>query len=397
VIFTLEALRAKHGDSLVLHFGEADAPRFIVIDGGPSGVYADAFRPRLDELAARWSDGDGQLPIDVLMVSHMDDDHIRGVLDLSERLTETSAVEPSPFRIATLWHNSFSDVIGRTGTGIVASTVAESPARVAAAAGEASPWEGNAQAVVASVPQARKLRDNAAGLGWTANRPFAGLVAAPAAGGHVERFGPLTLTVVGPLEEQVEALRVDWEKKVRALRQAGDAKAAQIAAKDLDDSVYNLSSIVCLAELEETGKRMLLTGDARGDHVLDGLERARLTDANGEIEVDVLKLPHHGSDRNVDDAFFRRIRARHYVISGDGKHDNPEPETLRMISRNRPDGAARDDFTIHLTYERLTSPKAAEIETFLADERTAGRRYEVRRRPDAELSLRVDLLDAVDY
>jgi beta-lactamase superfamily II metal-dependent hydrolase len=395
VIFTLEALRAKHGDSLVLHFGEAGAPRFLVIDGGPSGVYKDALRPRLDQLAARWPDGDGKLAIDVLMVSHMDDDHIRGVLDLTERLIETRATTPLPFRVETLWHNSFGDVIGRAATGIVASTVAAAPASVAAADGEAPPWDGNAQAVVASVPQARKLRDNAQGLGWAPNRPFADLVAAPAAGGHVETFGPLRLTVVGPLQAQVDALREDWERKVRALREAGDATTAAIAAKDLDDSVYNLSSIVCLAELD--GKRMLLTGDALGAHVLDGLERAGLMDAGGAIEVDVLKLPHHGSDRNVDDEFFRRIRARHYVISGDGKHDNPEPETLRMISRTRPDEPARDDFTIHLTYERFTGPIHAQIDAFLAEERAAGRGYEVLRRADPDLSLRVDLLDAVDY
>ena len=33
-LFTLEAVRAKHGDSLILHYGPEDAPRFILIDGG---------------------------------------------------------------------------------------------------------------------------------------------------------------------------------------------------------------------------------------------------------------------------------------------------------------------------------------------------------------------------
>ena len=32
MILTLEALQAKHGDSLILHFGSADAPKFIEID-----------------------------------------------------------------------------------------------------------------------------------------------------------------------------------------------------------------------------------------------------------------------------------------------------------------------------------------------------------------------------
>ena len=35
MIFTLEALEAKHGDSLLLHYGTKKSPQLIVIDGGP--------------------------------------------------------------------------------------------------------------------------------------------------------------------------------------------------------------------------------------------------------------------------------------------------------------------------------------------------------------------------
>ena len=35
-LFTLEAIKAKHGDSLILHYGKEDDPRFILIDGGPT-------------------------------------------------------------------------------------------------------------------------------------------------------------------------------------------------------------------------------------------------------------------------------------------------------------------------------------------------------------------------
>src|SRR3972149_5019611 len=39
MIFALEALEAKHGDCLILHFGTRQEPRFILIDGGPSGGF----------------------------------------------------------------------------------------------------------------------------------------------------------------------------------------------------------------------------------------------------------------------------------------------------------------------------------------------------------------------
>ena len=44
-IFTLEALQAKHGDALLLHYGDAASPRLIVIDGGR--IVADGPREKV--------------------------------------------------------------------------------------------------------------------------------------------------------------------------------------------------------------------------------------------------------------------------------------------------------------------------------------------------------------
>ena len=57
-------------------------------------------------------------------------------------------------------------------------------------------------------------------------------------------------------------------------------------------------------------------------------------------------MPHHGSARNVETDFFRRIIADDYVFSGDGKHGNPDRETLEMLFEAR----GRNSFTMHFTY-----------------------------------------------
>jgi hypothetical protein len=122
---------------------------------------------------------------------------------------------------------------------------------------------------------------------------------------------------------------------------------AGLLAAFTDSSVANLSSLVVLAEVGK--KRILLTGDARGDKVLEGLELAGLLKADGKstMHVDVFKVPHHGSDRNADPILFRRVTADHYVFSGDGEHGNPERATLQMLLDERGED---DDYTIHLTY-----------------------------------------------
>lgn len=387
MIFTLEALRAKHGDCLMLHHGDPDKPQLIVIDGGPAGVYGDALRPRLNQLCER-IETDDPLTIQLLMVSHIDDDHIRGVLELSERLMEQRGTS-QPFDVGKLWLNAFDDIIGND-TDELAASIAELPARVAEATPGAGTWEGNAQAVVASVPQGKKLRDNAKGLGWPRNAGFEKFVIAPAEGGAKTKLGELELTIVAPQLLQLQTLQQDWRKKLERL-QAAEAAEKEAVAQDIDSSVYNLSSIVCLAEFG--GKRILLTGDALGRNIVEGLRAAGELDESGRIEVDILKLPHHGSDRNVDAAFFDTIHARHYVVSGDGKYHNPEPSTFRLISESRDD----DDFDVHLTYRNATNGVGEELETFFDAERAAGRTYGINYRDDAALSLQVDLLDTLDY
>jgi hypothetical protein len=388
MLFSLEALRARHGDCLILHFGESDDPRLMVIDGGPLGVYKNALRPRLDALAKAIG-RDGRLTIDVLMVSHIDDDHIRGILELSSRMSEDKD-HARPFEVRTLWLNAFDDMVGKDARKLAAG-IAEAPARVEGADLVAGNWEGNAQAVVASVPEGRELRNNARGLGWKANQGFEAFVMAPNSGGRTVTFGELTLTVVWPVERQLEALRKEWERKLQALRAAASPAEVADIAKDIDDSVYNLSSIVCLAELG--GKRMLLTGDALGANIVEGLRAAGLLDASGRIAVDILKLPHHGSDRSVDEEFFKTIQARHYVVSGDGRHHNPEPKTLGLISKTRSD----NDFALHLTYRNCSDRVGEELAAFFLAESNDGRTYQVDFRDEAALSLCVDLLDPVNY
>ena len=47
--------------------------------------------------------------------------------------------------------------------------------------------------------------------------------------------------------------------------------------------------------------------------------------------MDVFKLPHHGSARNVTLDLFERITADTYVVCADGKYDNPDFETLEWL------------------------------------------------------------------
>lgn len=378
-MFQLEVLPARHGDSLLLHFGRQ---QLAVIDGGPAGVYGRTLKPRLEALrAARRLDEDEPLEIDLMMVSHIDADHISGLLELTRALKERQdSRQPLPWRIKRFWHNSFDDVVGR-GTPGAASAAARGAGAIAA---DADVFEASATLSPASVAQGRELARLLPGLKLDRNTPFRGLVQYRPSARPVT-IGPMTLRVVGPNAENVKLLRQDWATKVVPLVRKENTRARQAAfvAAYVDESPYNLSSIVVLATCER--KTMLFTGDGRGDHTLAELKAAGLL-KKGRLDVDVLKLPHHGSSRNVDRDYFETIRASHYVISADGNYENPDVETLEMISASRPD----DDFTIYLTYpypEWHDRATARAVERFFKAERAKGRKYRVLTRKPGDPSI----------
>jgi hypothetical protein len=363
VIFTLEALQAAHGDALLLHYGPADAAKLAVIDAGPAGIFRSSVRPRLEEIRARRSP-DATLTLDYVLVSHIDDDHIHGVTDLTKELVEDlDSPGDSPFEITNLWHNAFDDVVGDDEVRAVAP--AALLASIGAEGGAAEGISRESALVLASVGQGDQLRRDADRLSCVVNDDRK-LLLAPL---ELDIGHGLKATIVGPLKAQLEALQTEWDKVVKKKQEATPEEHAAAIAAYLDKSVTNLSSIVVLAELE--GKTILLTGDARGDFVLEGLEAAGVLD--GTLHLDVLKVPHHGSNRDVEVDFFEQVTADHYVISADGKYGNPDADTLAMIASAR--GA--DEFTIHLTNHDGEGGLRGLLDAFVADARAAGGAFEV--------------------
>jgi hypothetical protein len=368
--FSLEVVYAKKGDALILHYGTKASPYWILIDGGHNGVYESFLKPRLEELRLIWPSrlkGKGLLPLEKVIVSHADADHLAGVLDLTDNMRRPGHGMPAPVVFRSLWFNGFEDLIANPVANVAA---ADLMGGMAETAGADNPnlfdlpavmrEDPDLRAVVASTRQGRQLLGDAKGLGISVNGEYGhDLVMRGGSRPSVTKLpGGLTLTVVCPDKKRVDQLRARWAKDLKKIleKEGSMTEAASFA----DASPFNLSSIVILAK--RGGKSMLLTGDARGDDIIEGLAAQKLLDAKGKIAVDVFKLPHHGSDRNVKDETFRDITAKHYVVSANGEHDNPEPVTLDMLVAGRRK-TRRDAFTLHLSFPReafkLISDEAA--------------------------------------
>ena len=92
-------------------------------------------KPRLQKIhETRELDEQEPLPVDVVMVSHVDDDHIKGILELTkEQRTKSPDVR---LDVTSLWHNSFDDLLKTKPDELVAGFGAAS-VEATAAGGEA--------------------------------------------------------------------------------------------------------------------------------------------------------------------------------------------------------------------------------------------------------------------
>jgi hypothetical protein len=346
-VLKIEALDAKHGDCLLVHW---DGRRTMLIDGGPHGVYEDVLRVRLAALGR----------VDVVCVSHVDDDHITGIERL---LTEQNRAHRAqlalPLQIDRLWHNTVEALVDAAEPGL--------SARAATVLDAARHADG---VVAATYRQGDAVTTLGAALGLDRNEPFNG----PLLCGATAVVEGLEVTVAGPDRKSLDDLAAEW----RAATDRDDPSV--IATAYRDRTVPNLSSIIL--HVRRGAHTALLTGDARGDRLLTGLEECGLVRPGGTLHCDVLKLPHHGSHRNAARSLFDRLTADHYVISADGvRHPHPSEATLEWLVESRDPS---DEYFVHLTNP---IPDAARTLQRLRQ----GRRFTIRTRDSAARGVSIEL------
>lgn len=348
--FELDILDAKCGDCIIVNFSRGRKTKHILIDGGYNKVYEKRLKPRLKEMEQRQLDEtlkNKPIQFEFAMLSHIDQDHIMGFIDLTKEMLEAKENGTRyPAKISEFWYNSFS----RLTEDKVTSNIPPLAQKVATASlnNDSLPFDnltdrnsdGRARHILASVNQGNTLSRNVNALRIPFNRTFSGKLALS---GMRYKKNRMTIDILGPNSKRIEALQEKWKE---------ETNESNLAALT-DNSVANLSSIIALMTF--AGKSILFTGDARGDDIISGLQDTNLG-KDGIYKVDVLKMPHHGSKANVDEKFFQTVVADVYVYSANGKHDNPDAKTLKMMRNSR----ENSDYTVVLTNEMTEKMKTQE-------------------------------------
>jgi beta-lactamase superfamily II metal-dependent hydrolase len=371
----LRVFHASDGDCLLLSSSDS-TPRRILVDGGRRTSYQQNTRAFLGGLRT------ANERIDIICVSHIDDDHITGILQLVEDEVDWRAFEfqqvdtpgePAPTgarppEVGEVWRNGLFHLVGDQIAPSVEG-VLESVATVLAGAPSeelqdlASELDDLATGERSSMELSRRLSPEQ--LGIALNPRAAGPLMkrgtpGNAAGGEQVTLGKLKISVLGPSDDDIEKLRVGWQKWLdaneKALRELqaemledeerlGTLSPRIVANPMLDAALgeglkkvtaANLASLMLL--VEEDVFSVLLTGDGVSQEILDGLAHHGKLDANKRIHVNVLKVQHHGALGNVEAEFVKSVTADHYVFCGNGAHHNPEKEVVEAFAKARLEG-----------------------------------------------------------
>jgi beta-lactamase superfamily II metal-dependent hydrolase len=343
-MLVFEAIDAGFGDAILLRYpGDGGFERIILIDGGPKSAtdenddrfvpYEKRIVPRLMEIKKErdknpndLNAGRPVLDLDLVVCTHIDDDHIAGIERLYGCLSgdTTCAANGNAIAAKRLWFNSFSKLLGDE-VDIAAALAANTPEAIAAAVSD-----GEDTTKYALAHQAM-INDDVPGKLITV-------------GYQPKDLKPAKIVVLNPGEKSLTKLRKEWIKGVKLIEKRALEKAAKeaitagTAAKIFkpDAAVANLSSIVML--VEAFGRSVLLTGDQLSTHILDGLEETGRWKKGKTLHVDIMKVPHHGSTANVQQNFIDAVKADIYLFSANGKDQNPDVPVLQMVANEAKTG-----------------------------------------------------------
>lgn len=338
-MFTIEMLPAFDGDCLWIEYGSADDPKRVLIDGGTLKT-ASALRDRIEEITPP-----EKRKFELLIVTHIDSDHIAGILKLLQD-------PPGGFFAKEAWFNAYPQL----------------------APGMLGPKEGEFLAVHFDAEEKKRS-------GYWNGSFFKKACGAPA-DGELQTFaldGDLKITVLGPGTSALAKLRKDWDKVISEYFAPGDVEAAREALKkdkryrsgylggpDVkalaesnfkeDTSAANGSSIIVLAEYQ--GHRCLLAADTFPSTLVAAL--SRLPDFNSRrLKLSLVKVPHHGSMNNNSNELYKMLDCAAYLISTNGdRHRHPHPEGVARILANK-----RGHAELYFNYE-------TEFNKMWADEQT---------------------------
>lgn len=312
-------LRASNGDAIFVSFDDFDGEtRNILIDGGPGTTYQ--FKdgkgktqpgPLKSLVEKLWKE---DRVIDLLVLSHIDEDHIEGLIRWFENDTHASEM------VRKVWFNSARTISAYFGN-------REKKRRLLKFSPANSILTGVKQGIVF---EDFLLRTNI----WDRT--------VIKSGDRIEVFGA-QLEILSPNDAGLLRLENRWTTEASGIETTGKATDYSIPLKKLlsydrfkeDSKVPNQSSIAFI--LTHSDRNYLFLADAHPTAVAEALTKLGYSDEN-KLKAELMKISHHGSKGNTSNELLAMIDCKKFVVSSNGAiHKLPDKQCLARIIGSVPD------------------------------------------------------------
>lgn len=324
----IKFLKAFNGDSIWISFIESKTPRNIIIDGGTGDTYKNNIKKKGSLFETIEDIKRLEQKIDLLVLTHFDDDHIGGILRWLNKDKNASKL------IKKIWFNSGKEIAKK----FESDENKDLDIEINEGADDfrTSPKQG--------ITFEKYLRDNNLWEGEIIEQ-----------GSEYDLFG-LKFKNLSPNIEKLDNL-LKLYKKQQNYFTSGDNYDFQTSLKDFineeslpdfkfkeDASVANGSSIAFIMEYKN--KSFLFLADAHPSVVIEGLNKFGYNRDN-LLNVEFMKVSHHGSMYNTNKELLEIIKTNNYLISSNAtKHGLPNKRTIARIINNNPNAIIRFNYDL---------------------------------------------------
>ncbi|WP_152533899.1 ComEC/Rec2 family competence protein [Pseudomonas syringae] len=308
----ISMLPANEGDALWIRWGDLSRPHQMLVDMG-SMKTGNLIYDKIKSLAPE------RRKFELIVVTHIDSDHIGGVISCFIKRPALADLE-----VKDIWFNGFEH-LDSTAPDFNTESLG------ACQANEMSRWlrvSGN-----------WNLAFKGGAVVAPHNAPFP----------SVELLGGMKVTVLGPSCQRLDQLKPVWANQLlKALSSKSpvepDDGIEPMGSEEAPDTLFQLEKLAKMPELSDTsipnsssivlmleysGRRVILTGDAWAD---DLLQMIQTLNTEGCLLVDAFKVPHHASRFNITESLVKSLDCKNWLISTNGsRHHHPDNEAIAKI------------------------------------------------------------------
>ncbi|WP_282076214.1 ComEC/Rec2 family competence protein [Maribacter aquivivus] len=293
-------LPAYNGDSILIKTFDENKEEFIIlIDGGTPSTFDYSLKKNLKGISK----------INLLVLTHIDSDHIGGLI----RFLKNSLIDK--IEIDEFW-------INQPDSGLNQTTNKKSLISVRQAE--------NLKTLIKGKKPHSKIREitfedniiNIKGLEFTILSPTVEIKDKFYEAWEKEK----SLLNQENLETNISSSTVDYSKSLKEL-----SKIDFKPHSSINSDIYNSSSIAFVLKCPDVN--LLLLADSRAEIITESLKQLGYN-TETPLEVDYVKISHHGSLNNTSQELLSLIKSSNYLISTNGgtaSHKHPSRETIARI------------------------------------------------------------------